>query len=63
MNLPAEQVERDSRVDEHLRELAEAVGSPRELAGIVAGTSEETAALFDSGHTLAADNTGSRPVP
>jgi hypothetical protein len=61
MDLPAERVARDSRVDEHVSELAKEVSSARELSGIVAGTSEETAALFNSGHTLAADNTGSRP--
>jgi hypothetical protein len=47
-----------SRVDWHTEELAEHVPSPRQLAGIVAGTSEETAALFSSGRTLAADHTG-----
>ena len=47
-----------SRVDWHTAELAAHCPNPRQLAGIVAGTSEETAALFSSGHTLAADNTG-----
>jgi hypothetical protein len=60
MDLPAEQLEQDSRVDEHVRELAEEFPDPRQLSGEVAGTSEETAALFDSGHTLAVDNTGPR---
>ena len=60
MNLPSELVERDSRVDEHVRELAGLFRNPRELAGVIAGTSEETAALFSSGHSLASDNTGPR---
>ena len=47
-----------SRVDAHAEELAERCPNPRLLTGMVAGTSEETAALFSSGHTLAADNTG-----
>jgi hypothetical protein len=60
MTGPTERVEEQGRVEEHLKHLAEAVRSPRELSGIVAGTSEETAALFNSGHTLAEDNTGAR---
>lgn len=60
MDLPSQRVERDSRVDEHVRELAEEFPDPRQLAGEIAGTSEETASLFNSGHTLAEDNTGSR---
>jgi hypothetical protein len=47
-----------SRVDWHAEELAAHVPNPRQLAAIVAGTSEETAALFSSGRTLAADHTG-----
>jgi hypothetical protein len=58
MNPVAEPRPQESRVDEHVRALAEHIGNPRELAGAIAGTSEETAALFNSGHTLAADNTG-----
>ena len=50
----------ETRVEEHLRELAERIPNPRLLAGSIAGTSEETAALFNSGHTLAEDNTGLR---
>jgi hypothetical protein len=50
----------ETRVEEHLRELAERIRNPRLLAGSIAGTSEETAALFNSGHTLADDNTGPR---
>jgi hypothetical protein len=61
MNLPSNRVEHDSRVEHHLRELAGEVRTPRELAAVVAGTSEETASLFDSGHTLAEDNTGPHP--
>jgi hypothetical protein len=60
MSGPSKPVQEEGRVEEHLKELAEAVRSPKELSGIVSGTSEETAALFDSGHTLARDNTGAR---
>jgi hypothetical protein len=60
MQLPSERVEHDSRVDEHVRALAERIRNPRLLAGVVAGTSEETAALFNSGRTLAEDETGPR---
>jgi hypothetical protein len=60
MSDPAKRVEEQSRVDEHLKELAEVIRSPKELSGVVSGTSEETAALFNSGHTLAEDNTGTR---
>jgi hypothetical protein len=60
MELPGTIVERDDRVEQHLRRLAEVVRNPRVLAGVVAGTSEETAALFNSGHTLAEDSTGPR---
>jgi hypothetical protein len=35
-----------SRVDRHLAELARTHPDPKDLAGKVAGTSEETAALF-----------------
>jgi hypothetical protein len=48
----------NSRVDAHAEELAKHCPNPRQLAGRVAGTSEETAALFSSGRTLAADSTG-----
>ena len=37
-----------SRVDAHAEELAERCPNPRLLTGMVAGTSEETAALFNS---------------
>jgi hypothetical protein len=60
MNTSTEHAPPPSRVDEHLHELAEKVRNPRELSGLVAGTSEETAALFHSGHTLAEDATGAR---
>jgi hypothetical protein len=63
MNTSPEMVEQESRLEEHLRELARVFRTPRELAGAVAGTSEETAALFHSGHTLAADNTGAGDEP
>ena len=59
MSGPSKVVEDQSRVDEHVKELAQLVHNPRELAAVVAGTSEETAALFNSGHSLARDNTGS----
>jgi hypothetical protein len=39
-----------SRDDLHVRELARKTHSPRELANRIAGSSEETAALFDSGY-------------
>jgi hypothetical protein len=58
MNIPSNRVEEHSRVEEHVMELAEVARTPKELSGAVAGTSEETAALFNSGHTLARDNTG-----
>jgi hypothetical protein len=38
-----------SRVDRHLEELARAHPDPKDLAGKVASTSEETAALFGEG--------------
>jgi hypothetical protein len=61
MNDPNDELaSKNSRVDAHAKELAEHIPNPRQLAGMVAGTSEETAALFSSGHTLAADNTGER---
>jgi hypothetical protein len=49
-----------SRVDWHAEALAEHCPNPRLLAGMVAGTSEETAALFNSGRTLAEDETGEK---
>ena len=60
MSGPNDRIEDQGRVEEHLKDLAEVARSPKELSGIVAGTSEETAALFNSGHTLAQDNTGAR---
>ncbi len=53
-------VERYSRVDEHVRKLDRPGTDPKVLSGAVAGTSEETARLFDSGRTLAQDGTGPR---
>ena len=47
-----------SRVDQHVKELDRPGTNPKVLAGEVAGTSEETAGLFGSGHTLAEDRTG-----
>ena len=38
--------EERSRVDRHLAELAQSHPDPKDLAGKVASTSEETAALF-----------------
>lgn len=47
-----------SREADHLQELERMTTDPKVLAGEVAGTSEETARLFNSGHTLAEDRTG-----
>ena len=60
MSDPSKSVEHQGRVEEHLKGLGQVARSPKELSNVVAGTSEETAALFDSGHTLAHDNTGTR---
>jgi hypothetical protein len=50
MNKAAENVPNPSRDDRHVEELARRIRSARELGDKVAGTSEETAALFDSGY-------------
>ncbi len=39
----------DSRVEQNLKKMSRKSGSIQELSGRVAGTSEETAALFGSG--------------
>jgi hypothetical protein len=46
------------REDDKLQRLAQQSASARDVAARMASSSEETAELFSSGHTLAADNTG-----